>query len=82
MNFTAILTVDGNHYQLLFKKTELSQKPSYFIIVKSSFKESFSFEIARERGRWKVLRPVPAWVLECETQLIDIIKMETEKSFS
>lgn len=82
MNFTAILTVDGNHYQLLFKKTELSQKPSYFIIVKSSFKESFSFEIARERGRWKVLRPVPAWVLECETQLIDIIKMETERSFS
>lgn len=72
------LSIRGVNYSFLFNKVISPQGGKYFIVVSCDMEVLASFEmIQNENKDWKILPPVPSWIIENERLISAVIEGRT-----
>jgi hypothetical protein len=76
MNFEATIRFGDVFYTFYFTEIRLSTGLKYFVRTKNPKKENIFFEIIQDpNGKWKLVQPVPDWILARESDLLSIIEL-------
>ncbi|HWJ92922.1 MAG TPA: hypothetical protein VNR87_17535 [Flavisolibacter sp.] len=73
-NFKEKLAVENGNYELEFIRIRAPRGWKFFISLSRGGELLVSFDMVEDGHTWKIVPPVPQWVLEKETALSEIIK--------
>lgn len=73
------MIVDEIGYEFSFNRIIASGSIKYFVTAKNEFNKSFAFEMKRYYNTWKLVQPVPEWLLNIEPELNSFINEHAEQ---
>jgi len=72
--FSEFVTIDNKRIELKFRKIETSHQQKISITVVDFEKNHIAFDMIKDSyGKWNLLQPIPASILNIKGLLIDMI---------
>jgi hypothetical protein len=73
------VTLENGRYIVSFSEIFTVTGSKFFVDLNGESK-SGSFEMIASNGRWRIVPPVPGWILAMETQLVTILNRDLQMS--
>ena len=72
--FPKNLSIENGKYSLTFYKIKIPSGWKFYVTLSSSEADVVSFDMTEQNGKWRIIPPVPEWVMQQEARLSEIIK--------
>lgn len=73
LNFNETLRVDDETLHFSFNRIFTADGEKFYVVVQKA-RQFFPFDMKKDAaGKWKIMEPIPAWAVELESQISEMI---------